>query len=94
VKYTEEEIEYLMENGLWDQYTSLYFITYVSSRAWSEFGDAVGGLMRIMARVGFKNLTELQRNIEDWHDNRPDEYTFSFQDQLGRTVTIDRSKAI
>ncbi len=87
--------EIIEGTGKWKDYTSLYYITYVSSRAWSEFGDALYPyLVRVMEMVGFKNLTAMQRLIEDWWFNRPDEYDFAFIDQLGRKIEINRDRQI
>ncbi len=86
--------EIMREAGTWDEFWSLYFITYVSTRAWVEFAESVPGLIRVMAQVGFKNLTALQRQVEDWYFNRPNEFTFTFKDQLGRDITISRDRKI
>ena len=88
------DYENMVAEGVWEEFFSLYHITYVSSRAWAEFADAVDFLIRVMSRVGYKNLTDLQRDTEDWYFNKLDQYEFSFEDQLGRTITIDRSKKV
>jgi len=88
------DVERMIADGTWDEFQSLYLITYVSSRAWVEFADAVKSLMRIMSMVGFKNLADLQTKIEDWYNNRTNEPEFSFKDNLDRVITIDRSKKI
>jgi hypothetical protein len=60
------DYEYLRETNQLGKYTLLYLITYVSTEAWGEFADATE-LVKIMAMVGFKNLTaELQRLMEAW----------------------------
>ena len=103
------DYERMVEAGTWEQFHSLYMITYVSSRAWSEFADAVDGLIRVMHRVGFKNLNEVQAVLQQWYDNKTPfnkikdandfikDITYDeivFNDQLGRTISIDRSKRI
>jgi phosphomannomutase len=86
--------EIMRANGTWDDFWSMYYITYVSTRAWAEFAESVPGLIRVMAQVGFKNLTALQRSIEDWYFNQPEKFQFTFTDQLGRSITVDRTKKI
>ncbi len=88
------DVENMIDNGTWDNYLSLHLITYVSSHAWVEFGDAVEGLLNIMARVGFKNLSELRSRVEEWYFNRPGEAEFTFFDNLGREITLNRNKQI
>ena len=103
------DYERMVEAGTWEQFHSLYMITYVSSRAWIEFADAVDGLIRVMHRVGFKNLNDIQRVVQQWHDNKIPfdkikeendfikEITYDaiiFYDQFEREIAIDRSKRI
>ncbi|MFA5337953.1 MAG: HEAT repeat domain-containing protein, partial [Candidatus Omnitrophota bacterium] len=76
----------------WAEYLSLYFITYVSTNAWVEFAQAVKGIQTVMAMVGYKNLTALQRSIEDWYFGQPHEMVFTFSDQLGNSITLERNK--
>lgn len=86
--------EIMRDNGTWDDFWSMYYITYVSTRAWAEFAESVPGLTKSMAQVGFKNLTSLQRDIENWYFNQPEKFSFTFQDQLGKSITVDRTKKI
>ncbi|MCD6230175.1 MAG: hypothetical protein J7K00_05300 [Candidatus Diapherotrites archaeon] len=82
--------EKLEAQGLWEKYISLYFITYVSTRAWSEFADSVPHLVRVMEMVGFKNLTAMQRVFENWWFDS-DKEKLVFKDQLGREIALDRA---
>lgn len=88
------DYERMRDQGSWDDYYSLYLITYVSTRAWAEFGDAVQGMVKIQTRVGYKNLTEMQQLVENWYFNRPEEADFEFKDQVGNSVKINRSRKI
>lgn len=88
------DYERMRDQGTWDKYYSLYLITYVSTRAWAEFGDAVPGMKKAVARVGFKNLTELQQLVENWYFEQPDKVEFEFNDQIGNKIKIDRSREI
>ncbi|MDD3089527.1 MAG: PHP domain-containing protein, partial [Candidatus Omnitrophica bacterium] len=86
------DAENLKAAGKWDNYTSLYYITYVSTRAWAEFGDRMyPNLVRIMEMVGFKNLTGMQRVVEKWlfDTNDPE---LKFRDQLGREIVLRREE--
>jgi len=100
------DYERMVENGTWGDYISLYFITYVSSRAWGEFGEEVG-LFTMLCRVGFKNLNEAEVVIKDWYEHNRDYATMQaenpdiisitdeklvLRDQLGREVEIPRYK--
>jgi len=103
------DYERMVEAGTWQQFHSLYLITYVSSKAWSEFADAADGLIRVMHRVGFKNLNDVQRVVQLWYDKKlpfdviKDSNSFIkqitdeaivFYDQLGREITISRDKRV
>jgi hypothetical protein len=88
------DYERMKAQGIWDKYYSLYLITYTSTRAWAEFGDAVPGMKKILTRVGYKNLTEMQQLVEKWYFDQPELKEFEFQDQLGNKVQIDRTRAV
>ena len=99
------DYERMKADGSWDDYISLYFITYVSTRAWQEFAAKVG-LTSILCRVGFKNLNEAEAIIKDWYERNVDYQEMSknkdileisdeklvIKDQLGNDVTIKRYK--
>jgi hypothetical protein len=88
------DYERMKSQGTWDDYFSLYLITYVSSRAWAEFGDVVSGMKKVLTRVGFKNLTEMQQLVEKWYFNNSGEKNLEFKDQTGNLVQLDRSRKI
>lgn len=88
------DYERMKEHGVWDDYYSMYIVTYVSTRAWPEFADAVPNMKKVITRVGYKNLTEMQQEIEKWYFHQPEEKTFKFTDQVGNEVFLDRDKKI
>ncbi len=87
------DYELMKNKKIWDDYTSLYIITYVSWRAWGEFADAVRGLKKMIALVGFKNVTAMQKKVEDWYfgTNKP---ALLLTDSLGNEIFLDRKKPI
>lgn len=88
------DYERMKSAGTWDEYWSLYIITYVSTKAWPEFAAQVSGMVKLMTRVGFKNLTEIQQTVESWYYTQKDKEKISFEDQLGLPVEIDRSRKL
>ena len=87
------DYELMKSKGIWDNYSSLYLITYVSWRAWSEFADSIEGLEKMITLVGFKNLTALKNKVEDWYFNT-DRSELVLTDSLGNRVEIDRTKRV
>lgn len=87
------DYELMKSKGIWDNYVSLYLITYVSWRAWGEFADSVDGLKKMIALVGFKNVTALQKKVEDWYFNT-DKPELVLTDSLGNKVALNRNKLI
>jgi len=87
------DYELMKSRGVWDNYFSLYLITYVSWRAWSEFADSVGGLEKMVTLVGFKNLTAFKREVEEWYFNT-DKPELILTDLLGNKVKMDRTKPV
>ncbi len=87
------DYELMKGEGIWDDYTSFYIITYVSWRAWSEFADSVKQMKKVVTLVGFKNLTSIQREIENWYfySDKPE---LTFKDQLGNKITMDKKKQL
>ena len=99
------DYERMQQAGTWDNYNSIYLITYVSTRTWKEFSQAVG-LKAIMSRVGFKNLNEAEQLVKDWYEQNGtveeirQRYAsiivqitvdnIIFKDQLGKIVEIGR----
>lgn len=86
------DYELMKSKGTWNNYVSLYLITYVSWRAWGEFADSVG-LKKMITLVGFKNVTAMQKKVEDWYfdTNMP---KLLLVDSLGNEVLLDRKKPI
>ncbi len=87
------DYELMKNKGIWDNYTSLYIITYVSWRAWGEFADSVNGLKKLITLVGFKNVTAMQKKVENWYFNT-DKPELLLVDSLGNKVLLDRKKPI
>lgn len=88
------DYERMVEQGIWDKYYSLYLITYVSTRAWAEFADAILGMKKVVTRVGYKNLTEMQQLVEKWYFSDAEKQTFHFVDQVGNSIELDRKREI
>ncbi len=88
------DYERIKAAGSWDNYWSLYVITYVSTKAWPEFAAQIPGMIKLMTRVGFKNLTEVQQTVENWYYNQVNKDKFSFEDQLGNAVEINRNRKL
>ncbi|OYT34172.1 MAG: hypothetical protein B6U87_02500 [Candidatus Aenigmarchaeota archaeon ex4484_52] len=87
------DYELMKEKGIWNKYNWLYLITYASSKSWIEFADSVENLKKIIALVGFKNLTEMQKKIEKWYFNSNNS-EFNLKDQLGNEIMLNRKKPI
>ncbi|MCK4592523.1 hypothetical protein KAT63_03760 [Candidatus Parcubacteria bacterium] len=87
------DYELMKNRGIWDNYSSLYLITYVSWRAWSEFADSVKGFKKMVTLVGFKNLTALKKKVEKWYFNT-DKPELVLTDSLGNKVEINRTKRV
>ena len=87
------DYELMKSKGIWDDYFSLYLITYVSWRAWSEFADSIKGLEKMISLVGFKNLTALKSKIEEWYFNT-DKPELVLIDSLGNKIEINRIKRV
>ena len=87
------DYELMKDSGTWNDYTSLYMTTYVSWKAWSEFAHSVKHMKNVITLVGFKNLTSIQRKVEDWyfHSDKP---KLIFEDQLGNKIAIDRKRQL
>jgi hypothetical protein len=92
------DYERMKASGEWDQAQLLYFPTYVSSSAWVEFSQWLesneGNVATFLCRVGFKNFNQILAQIEDWWFKHPEQDTITITPQLGKTVTIDRSRMI
>ena len=87
------DYELMKRKGVWDNYFSLYLITYVSWRAWSEFADSVDGLKKMVTLVGFKNLTALKNKVEEWYFDT-DKPELILKDSLCNEAIIDRTKLV